>query len=369
MTTATRFQVEPIMTLPGRYYYDPTIFEQEQQRLFAESWVCVGRADALPAPGHYFLTEVGVESVIVSRVGDGSLKAMLNVCRHRGARICTAAQGRAKTFQCRYHAWSYGLNGALLNAPNMDEDSSFERDAYGLHPVALTEWEGMIWLNLSDHPEPFAAQLGSYIDRYQRYRIGDLSLAATIDYDVKANWKLLVENFNECCHCGPAHPELSAQMPSFKAGLVSGYNGGGAELGEGIESLTVTGKTNRSPLPGLTEEDHRTYYGMTLRPNMFLSLHPDYVLVHIMRPQAADLTKVTCHWLFSPEAIAQPDFEPHGAVDFWDMVNRQDWEICELTQLGVRSKSYWNGGIYAPFGRHIRAFNDYVLAKLGRDQP
>ncbi len=93
MTTATRFQVEPIMTLPGRYYYDPAIFAEEQQRIFSESWICVGRADALPAPGHFFLAEVGVESVVVSRTGDGSLKAMLNVCRHRGARVCTAAQG------------------------------------------------------------------------------------------------------------------------------------------------------------------------------------------------------------------------------------------------------------------------------------
>jgi glycine betaine catabolism A len=368
MTGATRNQLEPVMTLPGRYYYDPDIFAQEQQRIFSESWVCVGRTEMLPGPGHFFLAEVGVENVVVSRAADGTLKAMLNVCRHRGARVCTAEQGQARTFQCRYHAWSYGLDGALLKAPNMTEDPDFDRTAHGLLPVALTEWEGMIWLNLADQPGSFAEQLGTYFERYRRYRIDTLTVGETIKYEVKANWKLLIENFNECCHCGPAHPELSAQVPSFKAGLVSGYHGGGAELGAGVESLTVTGKTNRPPLPGLTNEDHRTYYGMTLRPTMFLSLHPDYVLMHILRPEAANLTTVTCHWLFSPDAVAQPDFEPRGAVDFWDLVNRQDWEICELAQQGVRSKAYRAGGLYAPLERHIRDFNDYVLAKLGHDQ-
>ncbi len=202
------------------------------------------------------------------------------------------------------------MNGALLNAPNMDEDSGFDPD--GVWPAS----GGADRMGRDDLAQPIrpsgavrrATGIMAYFDRYRRYRIGNLAVGATIDYDVKANWKLLIENFNECCHCGPAHPELSAQVPSFKAGLVSGYNGGGAALGDGIESLTVTGKTNRSPLPGLTDEDRRTYYGTTLRPNVFFSLHPDYVLVHIMRPEAADLTKVTCHWLFSPEAIAHPGF-------------------------------------------------------------
>jgi Rieske 2Fe-2S family protein len=367
MATAIRTHTEPVMTLPGRYYYDQDIFEQEQEHLFSTSWVCVAKSDTLPVPGHFLVTTVGVESVIVTRAQDGSLKAMLNVCRHRGARVCVAEQGRAKTFQCRYHAWGYGLDGELLSAPNMEEDPDFDRAEHGLHPVALTEWAGFIWLNLSDHPGSFAEQLGFYYDRFVRYQVETLKVGRTIEYDVKANWKLLVENFNECCHCGPAHPELSAQVPSFKAGIVSGYLGGGALFEDGIESLTVTGKTNRPFFPGITEADRRNYYGMTLRPNVFLNLHPDYVLIHIMRPMAADRTKITCHWLFTPEAIAQPDFEPEGAVDFWDLVNRQDWEICELTQQGVRSKSYRDGGLYAPLERHIRGFNDYVLAKLGHD--
>ena len=368
MVTAARPQTAPVMTLPGRYYYDPTIFALEQERLFSTTWVCVGRADAAPSPGHYFLANVGAENIIVTRDRDGSLKAMLNVCRHRGARVCLAEQGRLKTMQCRYHAWSYGLDGSLLNAPNMEENPDFDASTHGLLPVHVLEWEGLVWLNLADQPGTFADQIGVFYDRYSHYQVGTRKVGHTIVYDVQANWKLLVENFNECCHCGPAHPELAAQVPSFKAGFVSGYLGGGATFGEGIESLTVTGKRSRPIFPGLPEADHRTYYGMTLRPNVFLSLHPDYVLTHIMEPLAADRTRITCHWLFQAEVMQQPNFDPMDAVEFWDTVNRQDWEICEITQLGVRSRSYRDGGLYAPLEQHIRAFNDWVLTTLGHDQ-
>ncbi len=126
----------------------------------------------------------------------------------------------------------------------------------------------------------------------------------------------------------------------------------------------MSGKTNRPFFRDLREADLRTYYGMTLRPNVFLSLHPDYVLTHYMEPAAADRTRVVCHWLFDTSTIARPDFDPSDAVQFWDRVNRQDWEICELCQYGVTSRSYRDGGIYAPLERHIREFNDWVLARL-----
>ena len=366
MVTLARPQTEPVMTLPGRYYYDPAVFAREQEQIFSAVWMCVGRADAIPNPGNYFLATVGLENVIVLRDRQGGLRAFLNVCRHRGARICTEAQGQLRnSMQCRYHAWTFGLDGALIGAPNMKDDPSFNAADYGLLPVALQHWEGLIWLNLSDEPAPLADQLGMYYDRYARYHLQELRVGRTVTYEVKANWKLIVENFNECCHCAIAHPELSAQVPSFKAGEVSGYLGGGATFGAGIESLTVSGKISRPPFPEITEADRTTYYGMTLRPNVFLNLHPDYALTHIMVPQGPDRTHVTCHWLFEPDTIARPDFDPSDAVDFWDLVNRQDWDICEITQLGMHSRAYREGGLYAPLEHHIRDFNEWVLAKLG----
>jgi Rieske 2Fe-2S family protein len=365
MVTIARPETEPVMTLPGRYYYDPEIFAQEQERIFSRVWMCVGRADAIPAAGSYFLANVGYENVIVLRDRQGTLRAFLNVCRHRAARVCLEETSQLKgTMQCRYHAWTYSLDGTLVGAPNMKDDPGFDASTRGLAPVALQEWEGLIWLNLSDDPSPLSDQLGVFYTRYARYHVGALRAWRRIVYDVKANWKLVVENFQECCHCAIAHPELSAQVPSFKAGYVSGYSGGGARFGEDIESLTTTGKTARPSFRDITEEDRHTYYGTTLKPNLFLSLHPDYALTHIMTPLAPDRTLIVCDWLFDPQVMAQPGFDGTDGVDFWDLVNRQDWEICEITQLGVRSKIYRDGGIFAPLEQHIRQFNDWVLEKL-----
>jgi len=366
MSTTERDRVaEQTFTLPGRYYHDPAIYALERERIFARLWVCAGRADALPAGGSYALHDVGSESVLALRDRQGILRAFLNVCRHRGARLCTAAQGQlSATVQCRYHAWTYALDGRLIGAPNMRDDPAFDPARYGLAPVALEVWEGLIWLNLAENPPPLSDQLGGLYARFAHYHVGALARAATVTYDVAANWKLIVENFNECAHCAAVHPELSAQVPDFKAGRVSGQEGGASRFGPGVTSLTTTGTTARPPLPSLAPPDLDAYYGDTLKPNVFLNLHPDYVVVHVLRPLAPDRTRITCDWLFDPAVAAAPDFDPSDAVTFWDLVNRQDWEVCELAQQGVTSRVYATGGLYAPNERHIRRFNDWVLEAL-----
>ena len=363
---------EQTRTLPGRYYYDPAIFALEQERIFSRLWVCVGRADRLQDAGSYVVHQVGNESVIVLRDRDGQLRSFLNLCRHRGTRLCTAEQGQLHaTLQCPYHAWTYALDGCLIGAPNMRGDPGFDPARLGLLPVGLQVWEGLIWLNLSGAarpgwgPEPLAAQLGILYDRFAHYRVGELTSAATITYDIKANWKLVVENFSECYHCAVIHPELAAQVPDYKAGHVTGTEGGAALLGPGVESLTMSGKTARPPLRGLHPEDLHGYYGDIFRPNVFLNLHPDYVVSHVLDPLAPDRTRITCDWLFDAEVAAAPGFDPADAVEFWDLVNRQDWRVCELAQQGVTSRGYADGGIYGPDERHIRRFNDWVLELLG----
>jgi Rieske 2Fe-2S family protein len=357
---------EPVRTLPGRYYHDPAIFALELERIFRRLWVCVGRASVLPHPGDYALAEVGGESVLIVRDRARRLGAFLNVCRHRGARLCPEPRGQLGAgIQCRYHAWTYALDGRLLGAPNMRQDPAFDPARYGLVPVALEVWEDLIWVCLHSNPHSLAAQLGMLHQRFSHYRIGALAVGATAEYDVRANWKLLVENFGECYHCAVAHPELSAQVPSFKAGIVTGQEGGGATFGPGVQSLTTTGRTRRPPLPGLRPEDLRTYYGDVLRLNVFLNLHPDYVVIHRLQPLGADRTRIICEWLFDADVVAAPDFDAADAVEFWDLVNRQDWELCELTQQGATSIAFRDGGIYAPPERHLRRFDDFILELLG----
>jgi len=374
MTTMARLETPFVSTLPGRYYYDPAIYEMELERIFSQMWVCVGRADAITGAGAYEVVTVGRESIIVVRGRDDVLRAFLNVCRHRGARLCNEASGKLKgSIQCRYHAWTYGLDGRLIGAPNVLSDEQFERALFGLLPVALEVWEGLIWLNLGDDPasiadqlnEPIIERFGGYT-AFARYDVGNLKVGKRITYDVQANWKLVLENFMECYHCGPMHPEFCRLLPGYKTGDVSDYvNGEAVSLAENVEAFTITGKASRPPLPRLLPEDLRHYYGFVLQPNVLLNLLHDHVVMHWLIPNGPGRTVIMCDWLFDPQVMAQADFDPMDAVEIFDIVNRQDWEVCELTQLGMGSKAYRSGGVYVPEERHIRAFADFVLERVG----
>ena len=373
MTTMARLETPFVSTLPGRYYYDPAIYEMELERIFSQMWVCVGRADAITGAGAYEVVTVGRESIIVVRGRDDVLRAFLNVCRHRGARLCNEASGKLKgSIQCRYHAWTYGLDGRLIGAPNVLSDEQFERALFGLLPVALEVWEGLIWLNLGDDPasiedqlnEPIIERFGGYA-AFARYDVGNLKVGKRIAYDVQANWKLVLENFMECYHCGPMHPEFCRLLPGYKTGDVSDYvNGEAVSLAENVEAFTITGKASRPPLPGLLPEDLRHYYGFVLQPNVLLNLLHDHVVMHWLIPNGPGRTVIMCDWLFDPQVMARADFDPMDAVEIFDIVNRQDWEVCELTQLSMGSKAYQSGGVYVPEERHIRAFADFVLERV-----
>ncbi len=371
MTTVVRSEPLFLSTLPGRYYYDPAIFDLELEKIFSRMWVCVGRADAIPKVGAYRVVTLGTESVIVARNREGALNAFLNVCRHRGARLCPAESGQLKgSIQCKYHAWTYGLDGRLIGAPNVMSDEQFDRAAFGLLPVALEIWEGFIYLNLSEHPLPLAEQLhpvilerfGTY-EPFARYGIGELVVGSSITYDISANWKLLLENFMECYHCGPMHPELCNLLPGFRSGKT--YVGGdAATLAESIEAFSMTGKASRPPLKGISPEDARKYYGEVLLPNVLINLLGDHVVAHTVWPLAPDRSRVVCDWLFDADVAAAPDFDPMDAVELFDIVNKQDWEVCELTQLSMTSRAFRNGGVYVPNEHHIRALADFVLQQL-----
>ena len=351
-------------------YYDPTIYAREQECIFACMWVYAGHISTLPAPGDYRVVQLANESVIVVRDRQSKLHAFLNVCRHRGSRLCSETAGSLKgSIQCRYHAWTYGLDGNLLGAPNILNLEEFDRSAYGLHPVALEVWQGMIWLNLSDNPLSLEEQMADPVVHkfggngpIERYAIADLKVAHMITYEVQANWKLIMENTLECYHCGPMHPELCDLLPMYRTGRVD--NDGGAVLAENVEAFSMTGKASRPPLPGLQVEDRRRYYGFFGMPNVFINLLSDHIAIDSLQPVAPDRTIVTSQWLFDPAEMAKPEFDPMDAVEILDLVNRQDWEVCEMAQQGTTSRAFINGGNYVPLEHHIRSFVEYVLARL-----
>ena len=361
-------------TLPGRFFHDPAIFAREQERIFGQLWSCVGRADALPNPGDYRTVELGGESIIVLRGKDGQLRAFLNVCRHRGARLCLESCGNAgAVVQCPYHAWSYGLDGKLLGAPNIARDEHLDRENLGLVPVHLDEWEGLIWLSLAESPGPVADQLEpplrdrfGELDKFQRYGVGALAVGASISYDIAANWKLIVENFMECYHCAPVHPELTRLLPQFRFGTsYQGIVGQGTDFAEDVAGFTLSGGSGHEMLPGLLPSDDRLYYGFVLWPNLFVNLLPDHVILHTLLPVGPEQSRVVCDWLFTPEAVSRPGFDPGDTVAVFDITNRQDWDVCERTQLGMHSRAYANGGFYVTNEQHIAVFRDLVLERIG----
>jgi Rieske 2Fe-2S family protein len=359
--------VQGARTLPRRYYASNEVLAEEWERLFAKTWLCIGRSSSLAEGGAYVTRQIGHDNVIVLRDRTGTLRAYHNVCRHRGTRLCEAAQGQLKeTIQCPYHAWTYALDGRLIGAPHMHETEGFDKRDYPLHGVAVTEWEGFVFVNLSRDPVPFAEFFAPVFTRFSRFNLSGLAIQRRIEYDVKANWKLVLQNYNECLHCPTIHPMLARTLPytSGANDLTEGpFLGGYMEIAQPNESATVSGRACGLLVGDLQGDDlHRAYY-YSLFPNMMLSMHPDYVVYYMVWPVDATRSTVISEWMFNPTSMESPDFDPSGAVEFWDVTNLQDWHICEQSQLGVLSSVYAPGP-YSPRESVPAAWDRTYLAAM-----
>jgi glycine betaine catabolism A len=362
-----------ISTLPGDHYTSPEIFAAEQERIFESMWFCAARSSDLATPGAYRTVTVGRESVLLTRTRDDAVRAFLNVCRHRGARLCTQESGEVKrAFQCPYHAWTYSLEGKLVAAPNLTRMPDVDRTEYGLATVAVREWLGYVWVCLADDPPSFEEQVvGEVVARLgdaaaiERYGVDGLAVGRRIVYDVRANWKLIVENFMECYHCATIHPELTEVLPEFADGYAAQYFvGHGAEFGADVKGFTVDGSEGVHRIPTVTADQDRRYYAITVKPQVFVNLVPDHVIFHRMYPLAADRTVVECDWLYLPEVVASGT-DVSRSVELFDRVNRQDFAACERCQPGMGSRLYAGGGVLVPSEHHIGAFHAFVLDRLG----
>ena len=372
MSAAPRGPVGLERTLPREAYLSPDAFARERERIFCREWLCVGRADELAAPGDYVVKDVAGESILIVRTREGDLRAFYNVCRHRGSQLvpdCGAGHF-ASGIRCPYHSWTYTLEGELRTAPFLDEASGLARRELSLHPVGADVWGGFVFLQLTPDEatargHTLAAQLGAVPDRLRRYPLGELRVARRITYEIAANWKVILENYNECYHCGPVHPELCRLVPAFK-------QGGGAELDwergiphrDGAWTFTASGTTTRAPFEGLDDDERVRHKGELLYPNVMLSLSAEHVAAFYVLPRGPDRTTIVNEFLFHPSEMAKPDFDPSDAVEFWDLVNRQDWAICESVQRGMTSRVF-RGGYYAPMESWSLDIRRYIAERLG----
>lgn len=363
---------DPPATLPGRDYCAEAVFELERTQLFHGGWFCVGRSPELDQPGSYTTVDVAGESVILLRDEERELHAFLNVCRHRGARLCDGAGRIRKALRCPYHAWSYGLDGRLRATPNVGAGERIDRQRLGLIPVRAEVWEGFIWVTLRDDIPSLDVHLATWASddpfQWSRYHVSGLVEGARREYDVAANWKIIVENYNECLHCPTVHPELVQLVPLYRRGEVEhapGLGDSGNRMADTLTSFTQSGHSHLPPLPGLTSQDLGTFYGVTLLPNLIVNYHSDTVSTFLLLPQAAGRTRVVCHYLFTPETVAASDFDPAEVVDFRHRLAQQDWAVCERVQLGAGSRGFAAGGVLPYADRFVHDFHRRYLAMRG----
>ena len=257
--------------------------------------------------------------------------------RPETAARCSSATGKA--IVCPYHSWAYSLSGELRGAPGYREIPGFDASAWPLVSLPAVEWHGLVFVDGSGGaagPLPLAG-LDAIVAPYEPER---LVVAASHSYDAAVNWKILTENYHECYHCPTIHPELCSVSPPHSGEnypATGSWIGGWMSLRDDAATMSLDGRSGGVPLRGLSAEELRTVAYVGIFPNVLLSLHPDYVMTHILTPVAADRTRIDCSWAFAPEAVADASFDPSYAVDFWDLTNRQDWAACEGVQRGLSS--------------------------------
>lgn len=357
-----------IATLPGVAYTDEAVFAAEQERIFEAMWFCAARSSDLTGPGSFRTVQVGRESVLLTRNRKGEARAYFNICRHRGARLCTEESGQAqRSFQCPYHAWTYDFDGKLIAAPNLTKMPDIDRVEYGLAKISVQEWLGYIWVCLAPEPPSFDETVRSAVierlgdlESIDGYDVENLAVGRRIVYDVKANWKLIIENFMECYHCATIHPELTEVLPEFADGYAAQYFvGHGAEFGEDIKGFTIDGSEGLDRIPGVSEDQDRRYYAITVKPQVFINLVPDHVIFHRMYPMAADRTVVECDWLYLP-GVVESGKDVTASVELFHRVNQQDFDACERCQPAMSSRIYARGGVLVPSEHHIGEFHEWV---------
>jgi Rieske 2Fe-2S family protein len=355
------------LTFPANAYLSPDVLAWEKENLWRSVWVCVGRLDEILAPGQLRAIDVGGEGALLSREIDGSLRAFSNVCRHRGHELAPIGDPfDARQIRCPYHSWSYRFDGTLRTAPKFTQSNDFDAAEYPLMGLGVAVYGGWVWIDLSGTAASIDDHFGNLAEIAMPYETDRLVTAATHSYVVDANWKIIIENYNECYHCSSIHPELCEVTPPD-----SGYDhvptgmwcGGTMDLKDHAVTMSLDGSSKGVNFRGIDETQARQVWYLTVMPNLLLSLHPDYVMTHRLTPVSVDQTFIECSWLFPPEAFEAEGFDPSYAVDFWDITNREDWTACESVMRGMKNRGYrpgplsnWEGTVYQFLGIMAHAY-------------
>jgi phenylpropionate dioxygenase-like ring-hydroxylating dioxygenase large terminal subunit len=389
-------------SLDRKFYCDDAVFAADMEHVVGRKWMVAGHIDRVRNKGDYFLYKVGNESIIIVRSDESTINAFYNVCRHRGSLICTEPAGRVARLTCGYHAWTYGLDGALIAARLMPED--FAKKDNGLHRCHVRVFYGFIFVNLSNQePVDFDASFGDLAPYLDFHGFADAKIAFSRSYPTAANWKLVVENFVECYHCASAHPEFCSMHPpealvAFGAGPSSGpadavekylpalraWEQRAATLGrpigtvddgpesshlrlllqrtirEGYESETQDGRPVSSLMGKRLGFDQGRMY-LSFSPFTQLVATNDFAVLFVFSPRGTMQTDVDLYWLVDAQA-SRVDVEK--MIWGWDQTTKQDQVITENNQAGILSKRY-RPGRYSDHEKRVVTFQQWYLAQFG----
>ncbi|MGH7778806.1 MAG: aromatic ring-hydroxylating oxygenase subunit alpha [Candidatus Binataceae bacterium] len=334
-------------TLPAPWYADPAIFAAERERIFNRSWQYAGHLGQVARPGDFFTAQIGDVPIVVTRDGDAKLRAFANVCRHRGSEVVLECSGNRRTLQCHYHGWTYNLDGSLRNAPRADEQESFAKESLGLLPLGLDTLGPLVFVNPNRGADPFSTMIGNLPRTIAQAGV-DLSQMRWLRRDVyefAANWKIVIENFNECYHCPIAHPKFSEFIDTDK------YR---SDTSNEFVS-TYFGPYFKPDGAGVTYA--------TLWPNAMLaaSLNPMALQVICAHPIDAGHTHETVDYFFA-EGTTEPEIRNYAELS--DLVTREDVVLCESVQRGMRSGVIEHGSLMLSRERGIQHFQGLVYKSL-----
>ena len=374
-------------SLEQAFYTDPQIFELEWEHIWKKYWLFAGTTAEIPKPGDYFIYTAQNDSIIIIRGNKGEVYAHYNTCRHRGSLICLEERGHSPKLVCPYHQWVYDKDGSLLKARLMPED--FEVSSFGLHPVQVQVANGLIFISLANDPPDFTKVLRDYAPYLLPYKIDKAKVAYRKRYEVRTNWKLIAENFRECYHCGPAHPEycnaviganlresvddvLAERQPEWqKNGLAinnidfendSFHFAVRYPLRPGVSSYSLDGKEVAIPMG-----DHKSFdagvLGLVVYPNFWMDAVSDYMWTMRLTAVSPSCTILDLSWLVDGAAKEGVDYTPERLTEFWKITGEQDWRLCENNFLGIES-SHYQPGPYAPVELDVSKFVDWYIERF-----
>ena len=351
-------------SLDKKFYFSDEIYHQELDNIFYSDWICCGREEDLDSAGSYNIFVIGNENLFIIKDKNNDIRVFHNFCKHRGCQILENEESSPlkRNIRCPYHSWVYNFDGSLYKAPHLDVDIKDKR--FHLNSVHCETWGGFIFINLDKKPPPFEEYIQDISAQFVRYPLNELVSSRSFEYEVSANWKVLLENYNECYHCAGVHPELVNIVPAFKENGASGLDWEeGIPHRAGANTFTFSGTTDREPFPVLNQSEKDNHFGQALFPNLMMSLSMDHVAAFIIQPLSPSKTIIDCRILFHPNEVVKSGFNPDDASEFWNLVNKQDWNICERVQKGMQSKTF-KYGYYAPMEDESLDIRKYIQDRL-----